>query len=144
MRTAQLLRYIRPMSFNTLKAGRHGEKNAPILGKHTHKGSWFHQLLSLCCIGAGQAIKGELQPLFHMCSAKVTQTDYLSVQMYLVVCIIIIIHLYCKVLCFLFVCYMILLQYLFLALHMINFPFEMIRTTEGTKCPFEKFIVQSI
>lgn len=64
MRTAQLLRYIRPISFNTLKAGRQGEKNAPILEEkkrkvsntHTHRatgvkayikeitssGSWFH------------------------------------------------------------------------------------------------------
>lgn len=29
--TAQLLRYISPMSLRTLKAGRHGEKKAPIL-----------------------------------------------------------------------------------------------------------------
>lgn len=39
--TAQLLRYISPMSLRTLKAGRHGEKKAPIL-------KWQKGQVSLC------------------------------------------------------------------------------------------------
>lgn len=38
MSTAQLLRYMSPISFSTLKAGRQGEKKAPILqGKEDDK-----------------------------------------------------------------------------------------------------------